>query len=141
MERLSRNFQPSSSAKTFQAIFASSYRYFTENSLWVPLKHDSENYHMVVACVICRMRKLRRITLSEASIILAFNLKPNSIIFLIQIMHSLERLRKQEQVPNIFARNFMYKIAIQRSRNAVQTHNVFSAMFSKAGVNSLKQVF
>ena len=38
MERSFGNFQPSSSNKKFQAIFASLNRYFTENSRWVPLK-------------------------------------------------------------------------------------------------------
>ena len=37
MERSSRNFQPSSSQRKFQAKFASPNRYFTENSRWVPL--------------------------------------------------------------------------------------------------------
>ena len=37
MERSSRNFQPSSSKRKFQAKFASLNRYFTENSRWVPL--------------------------------------------------------------------------------------------------------
>ena len=37
MERSSRNFQPSSSYRKFQAIFASPNRYFRENSRWVPL--------------------------------------------------------------------------------------------------------
>ena len=36
-KRSSRNFQPSSSYRKFQAICASPNRYFTENSLWVPL--------------------------------------------------------------------------------------------------------
>ena len=37
MERPSRNFQPSSSNRKLQAIFASPNRYFTENSRWVLL--------------------------------------------------------------------------------------------------------
>ena len=37
MEQSSRNFQPSSSDRKFQAIFASPNRYFRENSCWVPL--------------------------------------------------------------------------------------------------------
>ena len=36
-ERSSRNFQPSSSYRKFQAIFASPNRYFRKNSRWVPL--------------------------------------------------------------------------------------------------------
>ena len=40
MERSSRNFQPSSSNRKFQAILASPNRYFTENSGWVPLGHQ-----------------------------------------------------------------------------------------------------
>ena len=39
MERSSINFQPFSSKRKFQAIFASSNRYFTENSRWVPLNN------------------------------------------------------------------------------------------------------
>ena len=37
MERSSRNFQPSSSNRKFQAVFTSSNRHFTENSRWVLL--------------------------------------------------------------------------------------------------------
>ena len=41
MERATRNFQPSSSYRKQQAIFASPNRYFTEYSLWVPLFEGS----------------------------------------------------------------------------------------------------
>ena len=36
MELSSRNFQPSTSNRKFQAIFSSPNRYFTENSRWCP---------------------------------------------------------------------------------------------------------
>ena len=39
MELSSRNFQPSSSKRKFQAKFASPNRYFTENSRWVPMNN------------------------------------------------------------------------------------------------------
>ena len=41
MERSSRNFQPFSSKRKFQAIFSSPNRYVTENSRWVPQLHLS----------------------------------------------------------------------------------------------------
>ena len=37
LEQLSRNFQPFSSFRNFQAIFAPSDSYFTEKCCWVPL--------------------------------------------------------------------------------------------------------
>ena len=43
-----RNFQPSSSTRKFQVVFASPNRYFTENSRWVPLIYQAFKY----ACVI-----------------------------------------------------------------------------------------
>ena len=45
----SRNFEPSSSNRKFDAAFASSNIYFTENSRWVPLRQSSlKSSHVTV---------------------------------------------------------------------------------------------
>ena len=55
MDESSRTFQPSSSNRKFQAIFASLNRYFTENSRWVPIAKILCCFYAVLVSSKCRV--------------------------------------------------------------------------------------
>ena len=73
MERSSRNFQPSSSCRKLQAIFASPNRYFPENSRWVPL--ISLPVESIALLSLIQQTKIQLIKLDNSTLTLHFQIQ------------------------------------------------------------------